>query len=106
VSKAAGNGSTAAAEPRGVLILPGLANNSADYAGLSQHLHDRGLSTRVVQVCPPIHTIECFEHTCSSSSGTQMNTFDYAAACTTWRLCAIKITVHSIQHQQQSCGSW
>lgn len=49
-TKAAGsNGSTAAA-PRGVLILPGLANNSADYAGLSQHLHDKGLSTRVVQV--------------------------------------------------------
>lgn len=59
VAKAAGNGSTAAAEPRGVLILPGLANNSADYAGLSQHLHDRGLSTRVVQVCSRLHTIEC-----------------------------------------------
>jgi hypothetical protein len=49
-AKAAGGNGTAAAPSRGVLILPGLANNSADYAGLSQHLHDRGLSTRVVEV--------------------------------------------------------
>jgi hypothetical protein len=49
-AKAAGSNGTAAAPSRGVLILPGLANNSADYAGLSQHLHDKGMSTRVVEV--------------------------------------------------------
>lgn len=37
---------------RGVLILPGLANNSADYVGLAQHLQDRGLAAKVVEVCP------------------------------------------------------
>lgn len=49
-AKAAGSNGTAAAPSRGVLILPGLANNSADYGDLSQHLHDKGMSTRVVEV--------------------------------------------------------
>jgi NAD(P)H-hydrate repair Nnr-like enzyme with NAD(P)H-hydrate epimerase domain len=45
----------AAAEPatppeRGVLILPGLANNTADYLGLAAHLEQRGLASKVVQV--------------------------------------------------------
>lgn len=39
-----------AASGRGVLILPGLANNAADYAGLAHHLNSRGLATSVVQV--------------------------------------------------------
>lgn len=53
-----GNGKTVAGgqhhhlatDSRGVLILPGLANNTADYTELSQHLNDKGLATRVVQV--------------------------------------------------------
>lgn len=35
---------------RGVVILPGLANNAADYAELADHLRGRGLETSVVQV--------------------------------------------------------
>jgi hypothetical protein len=38
------------AASRGVVILPGLANNAADYAGLSDHLRSRGLATSIVQV--------------------------------------------------------
>jgi hypothetical protein len=35
---------------RGVLILPGLANNAADYAELAENLRQRGLAAQVVQV--------------------------------------------------------
>lgn len=49
--RAVPEGSAPSSSPsRGVLILPGLANNSADYAGLAEHLQSRGLATSVVQV--------------------------------------------------------
>jgi hypothetical protein len=43
-------GSAASAQPRGVLILPGLGNSSADYGTLAERLTHRGFEVEIAPV--------------------------------------------------------
>eukprot|EP00879_Flechtneria_rotunda_P017124 GHRR01017933.1.p1 GENE.GHRR01017933.1~~GHRR01017933.1.p1 ORF type:complete len:216 (+),score=33.73 GHRR01017933.1:116-763(+) len=48
--KASGQEPSTSAPSRGVLILPGLANNTTDYISLAANIRSRGLGAKVVQI--------------------------------------------------------